>query len=365
MNKKSWWFNLLLVFCIVFILLVPSFSASIRLKNVFNTLIKRTQNFESDDIGEIIPEDDAFHGTTSFPSIEWWYFDSIFIQNYSAHIGFKIITYQGLNLLKPSINIYHGTTLVANETKILTPFDFTVSEDQPYIEIESNPVMIFNQTVYEKTGKWAYHICYEIGDVGVDLLFLGETKGWIYETSHEGWTVAIPQGFVTGSISYDDQNLNVTGRGYHDHNWNFSLQTPARGWSWYWGKITGNTLNLAWAEIKDTGILPQTFSDNLGVLNTQQDEFVVIDPENIHFSAESYVFKDNRFIPTEFHLRLHQDDVSVDVTLSSVDLHRSDPSVMTLHYWRYFVSVTGIISYKDTTEYLDEKIQIMEYMRFV
>ncbi len=364
MNKKNGLFQVFLVFCVIFIFLAPSFSASIQLKNVFNSLIKQTQETKVEKINEILPKDDAFHGTTSFPSIEWWYFDSMFVQNYSVHIGFKIITFQGLNLLKPSINIYQGTTLIANETKILTPVDFTVSQDRPYIEIGSNPVMDFNEKDYENNGEWKYHICYKIGDVGVNLQFLSETKGWKYETLHEGWTVAIPQGKVFGTISFDSQKFEVTGRGYHDHNWNFSLQTPARGWSWYWGKITGDTLNLAWAEIKDTGILPQTFSDNLGVLNTQLDEFITIDPENIHFSAESFVFKDNRFIPTIFHLTLDQDDVFIDVTLTSIDLHRSDPSVMTLHYWRYFVSVTGVISYKNTTEYLDEKLQIMEYMRF-
>jgi hypothetical protein len=364
MNNKTWWFHLILVFCVLFTIVTPSFSTAIQGKNIFTTLMKKTQDPGSVSIDEIVPKDDAFHGTTSFPSIEWWYFDSMFVQNYSAHVGFKIITYQGLNLLKPSINIYQGTTLIANETKIITPFDFKTSQDQPYIEIHSTPVMKFNKTNYEKNGEWEYHICYEIDGVGVDLQFISETKGWRYETPHEGWTVAIPQGKVSGTISLNDTEIKVNGRGYHDHNWNFSLKTPARGWSWYWGKITGETLNLAWAEIKETGVLPQTFSDKLGVLNTQEDEFVVIDPEHIKFSAESFVFKDNRFIPTRFHLTLDQDDVFIDVTLTSVELHRSDPSVMTLHYWRYFVSVTGIISYKDTTEYLDGKLQIMEYMRF-
>ena len=62
---------------------------------------------------------------------------------------------------------------------------------------------------------------------------------------------------------------------------------------------------------------------------------------------------------------IEQDEVFVDVTLSSIDIHLSDPTFLTIHYWRYFVKVTGEMSYNDKTEHIDEKIQIIEYMRFI
>ena len=111
--------------------------------------------------------------------------------------------------------------------------------------------------------------------------------------------------------------------------------------------------------------MEQTFTEKLGVLNTQNDCFIVIDPQNISFSSKSYIFRNNRFIPTEFQIQIIQDDVFIDVTLTAKKIHLSKPSVMTMHYWRYFVSVNGVISYGDTVEHMNNKTQIMEYMRFI
>ena len=354
------------IFLIAVLILTSSFSASQNVKRYISNLFSvGSETVEKIDITSCQPEHDAFHGTTPYPSIEWWYFDCMFNQNYSAHIGFKVFTYQGFNLLKPSINIYRDTKLIANETTFLFPFEFTVSEQIPEIKIGNEPVMKFDKSIYDQSGKWQYHVRYSFKGVGVNLTFFGESKGWVYHTNHEGWTVAIPQGKVEGQIYVNDEIITVNGRGYHDHNWNFSLQTPVKGWSWYWGKITGDTLNFAWAIIKDTGVGKQTFADRLGVLNTQHDEFFVIDPQNITFHAESFIFRNNRFIPTSFYISAEQDNVSMKVSIKTEGIHRSDPTTFTLHYWRYFVSVTGFISYKENVEYLDEKLQIMEYMRFV
>lgn len=355
----------IIVLNIIFLLIIPSFSAALLFDSCNKSFFKTDQLNRSGEIEHIDPKDDAFHGTTSMPTLEWWYFDCMLDNNFSAHIGFRIITFNGINLLKPSINIYHGTEIIANETTFLFPDQFTVSKQIPKLLIGNKPVMIFNQSAYEQSNQWSYIVSYTLNGVGVNLTFTSDTMGWRYQTVHEGWTVAIPKGSVKGTLIIDGQNIDVEGRGYHDHNWNFSIQTPARGWSWYWGKITGETLNLAWAVIKDTGILEQTFRDTLGVFNPDQEEFIVIDPNNIRFSADSFVFKDNRFIPTKFHIIIEQDEVFVDVTLSSIDIHLSDPTFLTIHYWRYFVKVTGEMSYNDKTEHIDEKIQIIEYMRFI
>jgi hypothetical protein len=357
--------KIIAVLCIILILITSSFSMALPFQFLNKPFLKTNQQIESEEIKQITPKDDAFHGTTSIPTLEWWYFDCMLEDNYSAHIGFRIITYNGLNILKPSINIYHGTDIVANETIFLLPHQFTVSTEYPEIIVGNKQVMLFDQSSYEQSNQWKYEVSYSINDVGVDLTFTNETMGWKYQTLHEGWTVAIPKGIVKGTLRIGGENISVEGRGYHDHNWNFSIKTPARGWSWYWGKITGDSLNLAWAVIKDTGILEQTFRNRLGVFNPQQEKFIVIDPNNIVFSADSYILKDNRFIPTSFQIIIEQDDIFIDVTLSSVDIHLSDPTFLTIHYWRYFVEVTGEMRYKDKTEQIDEKIQIIEYMRFV
>ena len=364
-KKKLFLIVFFLVLLIISSLLIPALQTNYQNKYLHFPFPFKNHIDEPLNINSITPKDDAFHGTTTFPSVEWWYFDSMLSGDYSVHIGFKVFTYYGINFLKPSLNIYHHEQLIYNETVLLPPGSFSVSEEYPRIEIRDEPIVLFDKAYYDQTGEWVYEVSYVLNDIGINLTFTGETQGWYYETDHEGWTVAIPQGNVEGTLYLPDKQIQVMGRGYHDHNWNFSLQTPARGWSWFWGKITGETLNLAWAEIKETGILEQTFTEKLGVLNTQNDSFIVIDPQNISFSTNSYIFRDNRFIPTEFIIRIKQGDIFIDVTLTAKKIHRSDPSVMTMHYWRYFVSVTGIISYGETVEQIDNKTQIMEYMRFI
>jgi len=365
MVNKNHFFLCIVFFITIALIFTPLFSASINRNFFTNSIFNKTHSMENSDIHACLPQDDSFHGSTPFPSVEWWYFDSMFTQNYSAHIGFKIFTFQGFHLLKPSINIYKNTTLIGNETTILPQTKFSVSTQYPNINIQGKTVMWLNKSHYEKNNEWKYHLRYSLNHIGINLTFISETRGWCYQTAYEGWTVAIPKGQVEGVIYINNTKISVNGRGYHDHNWNFSLQTPARGWSWYWGKLTGESVNLAWAIIKDTGILEQTFVNKLGVLNIHQDQFIVIDPDHISFNADSYIFKNNRFIPTEFHLVAKQDDIFVNITFYSIGIHRSDPMVLTIHYWRYFVSVSGVISYKDSVEYLHNKVQIMEYMRFI
>jgi len=275
--------------------------------------------------------DDAFHGTTPYPSMEWWYFDSIFDNDYSIHIGFRILSFNEFQMLKTSINIYYKYNLLANETKLISKNNFFASEKKPIIKIENEPVMLVDQSNETNDEYWTYHVNYKINNVGVDLIFI----------------------------------IQVNGTGYHDHNWNFGLKTPARGWAWYWGKIRGNHFCFSWANIKKTGILEQTFLEKIGVLNIVNGSFDVIDVENISITANSFIIKNFRLIPTEFQIYVEQNDLLIDVNLKTVSIHRTDPSALTIHYWRYFVKISGIIKKDNIIDELIDIPHIIEYMRFV
>ncbi len=327
--------------------------------------IKSGQLIYNNSILPITKIDDAFHGPTPYPSMEWWYFDSIFENEYSVHIGFRILSFQNFQMLKPTINIYYKSDLIANESTIISQKNFFTSETIPLLKIENKPVMLLDQLNNTDKNHWSYQVTYNINDVGVDLIFTGVTEGWKYVTLHEGWTVALPQASVKGNIFFDNEIIPVTGKGYHDHNWNFGLKTPARGWSWYWGKITSEHFSFSWANIKKTGILKQTFSEKLGILNTVQGSFDVIDIENIFISADSFIIKNGRRIPTRFHIYAKQDDLLINVTMETTSVHRTAPAALTMHYWRYFVTISGIIKKGDVVDHLNNNIHIMEYMRFI
>jgi hypothetical protein len=329
------------------------------MKQTKQTLIK------NDNFQRITKKDDAFHGSKPYPSAEWWYFDSILNNDYSIHIGFRILSIQNFQLLKPTINIYHKSNLIAHETKLIPKKYFFASENKPLLKIENESVMLVNDSVNTDEDYWTYHINYKIKNVGASLKFTGITEGWKYVTLNEGWTVSLPQASVSGNIFFNNEILAVNGTGYHDHNWNFSLKTPVRGWSWYWGKIRSRHFCLSWVKIKKTGILKQTFLDRIGVLNTISGSFDVIDVENITISADTYIIKNSRKVPTKFHIYVKQDDMIIDVNLDTISIHRTQPSALTIHYWRYFVKISGFIQKGDTIDEINDVTQIMEFMRFI
>jgi len=55
---------------------------------------------------EITPKDDAFHGNSNLLDIEWWYFDAIFDNGYSVHVGFRTYHIRNSGILQERITIY-------------------------------------------------------------------------------------------------------------------------------------------------------------------------------------------------------------------------------------------------------------------
>ena len=68
-------------------------------------------------VEDIVPSDDAFHGSPKRVSAEWWYFDAVFNNGYSAHIGFKTFFRKNLGMVSPNIQYYKDGKLVVNSAK--------------------------------------------------------------------------------------------------------------------------------------------------------------------------------------------------------------------------------------------------------
>jgi hypothetical protein len=63
--------------------------------------------------------------------------------------------------------------------------------------------------------------------------------GWI-----SGYTVPVMSGALTGSIVADGTPLDLTGTGYHDHNWGFW-----EGVSWRWGQVQHEGLSYVYGRV--------------------------------------------------------------------------------------------------------------------
>ena len=313
-------------------------------------------------VEEITPADDAFHGSKKRLSAEWWYFDVLFTNGYSVHMGCRTFSKKKLGWVSPFLEIYKDGKLEVEKKKRFFFKNFETSKEFPLIKLLDKTIIEFDYKKFKETGEWIYKINMKIEDCEANLTFISTAKGFKIETEAESWTVASPKANVTGEIVFKDKKMKVEGVGYHDHNWNYTfLSALTYGKGWYWGKIRSNKFNIVWANV----IKKDGKWDLLAVVNDEQNAFYNINPENIIFKPENYIRDHRRKTPTRFTLKINDVvnniPIVADVEMDVKDLHYS--SVLSAPYWRYHINTTGFISVDDKKETIDS-MQIMEYLTF-
>lgn len=63
--------------------------------------------------------------------------------------------------------------------------------------------------------------------------------GWV-----SGYTVPVMSGTLTGAVAVDGTRVDLTGTGYHDHNWGFW-----QGVSWRWGQVQHEGLSFVYGRV--------------------------------------------------------------------------------------------------------------------
>ena len=297
------------------------------------------------------PRDDAYHGPYHIPTTEWWYFDAIFENNYSLHIGIRTFSRWGFGFAMSCMEIYKEGKLISKSSRILPFSSLHISKDFPSITLLDKPIMVFDVQEYKSSGKWKYHIEMEFDSCKARLDFTGETRGWKIETPAESWCVALPRARVEGNLQFDDKSMDVKGIGYHDHNWNYSLLTVMRyGKGWFWGRINSENFTIVWASIIKDG------RDNIAIVNKKEGDYLCA--KEVKFEIKK--FKDN--LPSAFHLRFKGKGVEGDISLFSKEMHR-EKVVLLLPYCRYHAESEGFIRV-DSIEERTRGLHIMEFLSF-
>ena len=310
----------------------------------------------------ILPKDDAFHGSLKHIAAEWWYFDAIFSNDYSVHVGIKTYTKKHCGFISLLVEIYNKGKLQVKTKKTSLFKKADVSNEIPTIVIDNIPIIAFNQKRFHETTEWVYHVYYTSDACKIDLEFLGTTKGWVFETKAENWIVALPKARVNGEIIINNKTIQVNGVGYHDHNWNYTILTVMNyGTGWYWGKIASKSLNAVWAKIEKSSGNYKLYI----VVNRDDDGFYHINPKQVSLTFDTFIRSHLHKIPTRIYLKI--DDVvkttpiHVDVTMEVYGLHYSN--VIIAPYWRYHVRSTGTISIGAQKEQVNAS-QIIELLKF-
>lgn len=318
---------------------------------------------------EILPKDDAFHGNINLLDVEWWYFDAVFDNDYSIHLGVRVYHLKNSGMVESRINIYKKGSVVVEVAKKDFLNSFHTSRDFPEVKINNARIIEFDKDYYKKYGKWRYKIKLSIGLNQVNLIFTGTTKGWKIETSETCWTVALPKAFVEGEITVDGKSFNVKGTGYHDHNWGYSPTTMFKNIGWLWGRISGKSLSLTWANT----IQNPNKGDLLAIANQDENsqknenEFYSIEPKDIELKPKNFLKDHGKLIPSEFDLKIDSKlkngtQIKADIQMKSIFTQHS--RIFTAHYWRYHVLSFGSISVDNIKELIDRKNQIMEFLLF-
>jgi len=306
-------------------------------------------------------KDDAFHSSESSRFTEWWYFDAVFDNSYSLHVDFTTFS-KNHKIASSAIEIYNDGKLINKSIKRHLFEDIQVSNQYPFVKLSNHKILEFDKDRYGKKGEWVYNFKNKINQTEIDLIFIGKTKGWKFETDADCWAVPLPKAQVEGEITIDGEKLNVQGIGYHDHNWNSTLSSVIDVFSWYWGKISSKSFTMVFANV-----MKNTKEGKIGVvINKEGDEYFSINQEKINFKKSNYIRSHGRKIPNNFSFQIEDivkdTPIIVDVDIEIIDCHFK--SVLIAPYWRYHIKSTGHISVGSLREEVNSTT-IMEFFRLL
>lgn len=204
------------------------------------------------------PWEDGLRAETGPGSFEWWYFDAHLDNNTTVVIVFatKPILERG-GPLKPSVlltlncpnrkRIYRAAYFPTNQ--------FSAARETCNVAIGPNRAQGDLHT-YQLHVEMEADPASDAGSITLDLTFTGLVPPWrpgagkscFGDLNHYfAWLPAIPYGRVEGEITCDGKVHQVSGAGYHDHNWgNIGLNEVMD--HWYWGRARIGDYTLIYVE---------------------------------------------------------------------------------------------------------------------
>ena len=202
------------------------------------------ENFKALGIGkEIEVREDGRRTPKSSDYFEWWYFDGLLDDGTVLAVVFRDNWPYGSHNRAVSIDL----TPQGKPTRvILRTFDDPGAFASDHADIQIGP-----HSFKGDLETYAIHVdATETGGVGCDLTLHRRVASYRPATGYIeagdkffGWLVAVPEGAVTGTLTADGVTRQVTGSGYHDHNWgNVSPANLFDNWWWGRGRSGGYTI---------------------------------------------------------------------------------------------------------------------------
>jgi hypothetical protein len=197
---------------------------------------------------KVTPRDDAMHPNPSPGWWEWWYFDADFDNGYiiagTFHFGSpRPPANRDVRFIEIAIYDPEGNCKLIRKR---------YPKEQCRASEETCDVVIGPNTFKGEIPQ--YKLCFSEGDQGFDLTYESMVEGCIPLEELEpqlspylGWVVAQPRARVTGTLTVDGKTVNVSGEGYHDHNWANAPMTAAISDNTFWGRTFIGDYALCWS----------------------------------------------------------------------------------------------------------------------
>ena len=184
---------------------------------------------------EIQPFEDGLRTQEKSGSYEWWYFDSKYPDGSSLVIVFftKPVTSFAKGF-KPFVSLNY---INPNGKEIRT----TVEADDYSFSRDTCDVRIGDS--YIKGDLNHYEINFRNAEAECRLVLDGSVPSWRPDSGHIyfgekdffAWLPSVPEGAVKGTLTTDGETIELSGTGYHDHNWGNKLMILLMN-DWYWGR---------------------------------------------------------------------------------------------------------------------------------
>jgi predicted secreted hydrolase len=309
---------------------------------------------------DISIKDDGFHGSEAPRFTEWWYFDAIFDNGYSAQMSVRLLSIikKRLVLILQRLDIYKDGELIVHNIKKWPLKKFEAVREIPSVKLGGKQVI--NGYIDKNSGNWMYDLSFKINDTSVNLKFEGQTRGWKGRNpGGDQWAVLLPRAEVNGTIIVNNIQIKVSGIGYHDHNWDVRGK-ESKNHGWFWGKINFKNYTVTWATIfKDINL-----GQPLLVINKIKEGYINVLPKNIDFVGDDLYAENGKIIPHRFVLQADADNVTLNVAMKVLKIHHMKMMLMLrMRYWRFHVSCKGSLKVGLEEESVDET-HIAEFIRF-
>jgi hypothetical protein len=200
------------------------------------------QNFGIDRTDIAVWEDGFRTRPGGSGTFEWWYFDAVLADGSTLVINFLVKDFRGVRGINQpaapmvTFGLDRPDGSHVERSSPVYHKDYAFATDRCDVRIGANTFAGDLHT---------YRIHVDVDGVVADVTLTGEVPSWRPETGHVlfgddasryfAWLPSVPQGRVSGTLTIDGVTQELTGHGYHDHNWGNANMAALMN-HWYWAR---------------------------------------------------------------------------------------------------------------------------------